>query len=124
MGSTKAQQDAQQNTAPKVPREKIIVGTVSPGKPYYSSKELREGFERTFPAATQAEKSILRGRVSPGELSPREALFQLQDAEAPTDVVTEGADPFRGKKGLEEEKRGARIAREAAKMIAKKTRVF
>lgn len=124
MGSTKAQQDARQNTPPKVPREKTIVGTASPGKPYYSSKELQAGFEQTLPAAIGAEESRQSGWIPPRELSSREALFLLRDAEAPPDVVTKGADPFRGKEGLEEEKRGARIAREAAKKVAKKTRVF
>jgi hypothetical protein len=71
---------------------------VMPGEPYYSSKELRGGFEQTLPAAT----SSAQFREGPlGALSPRAAI---------QDTVTRGMDLFRGEEG----KRGSRLARKVA----------
>ena len=73
---------------------------VMPGKPYYSSKELGDGFKGTLPAATSSAQ--FREKSPLGALSPRAAI---------QDVATRGMDLFRGEEG----KRGSRLARKVAK---------
>ena len=75
-----------------------LVEKVTPGKPYYSSEELRRGFEQTLPAATSSAQ-LREGPL--GALSPRAAI---------QDTVTHGMDLFRGEEG----KRGSRLARKVA----------
>ena len=84
------------------PREVI---TVSPGKPYYSSKSLKKGFEETLPAAIISKETKKRSPL--GKASPRAAVL---------DVTTKGADLFRDKKG----KRGSRLARKTAEKYSDK----
>lgn len=84
------------------PREAI---TVSPGKPYYSSKSLEKGFKETLPAAIISEETKKRSPL--GKASPRAAVL---------DVTTKGADVFRDKEG----KRGSRLARKTAKKYSGK----
>ena len=85
----------------KYKKGKKVVGTAAPGKPYYSSKELGEGFEQTLPASVSSEQ-FRQGPMGPA--SPR-ALIQ--------DAATHGMDLFRGEEG----KRGSRFARETAKEL-------
>jgi len=75
-----------------------LVEKVTPGKPYYSSEELRRGFEQTLPAATSSAQ-LREGPL--GALSPRAAI---------QDTVTRGMDLFRGEEG----KRGSQLARKVA----------
>ena len=84
------------------PREVI---TVSPGKPYYSSKSLEKGFKETLPAAIISEETKKRSPL--GKASPRAAVL---------DVTTKGADVFRDEEG----KRGSRLARKTAKKYSGK----
>jgi len=80
------------------PRE--VRGRVSPGKPYYSSKALKKGFEETLPAALISEETKKRSPL--GKYSPRATVL---------DVAIEGRNVFRGKEG----KRGSRFAKKLAK---------
>ena len=89
--------------AKKYKKGKKVVGTAAPGKPYYSSKELGEGFEQTLPASVSSEQ-FRQGPM--GSASPR-ALIQ--------DATTHGMDLFRDKEG----KRGSRLSRKAAKKMVK-----
>tara|TARA_R110000823_G_scaffold195733_1_gene327074 strand:- start:173 stop:502 length:330 start_codon:yes stop_codon:yes gene_type:complete len=102
--------------------QKKIVGTASPGKPYYSSKSLGKGYEDRFPSA--AYSADIRKRSPFGEASPRAAAL---------DVAAGAVNLFRDKEG----RRGARHAETVAKELsdedyvgrndggmAKKTRVF
>ena len=102
--------------------QKKIVGKASPGRPYYSSKSLGEGYEERFPSA--ASSADLRKRSLFGKASPRAAAL---------DVAAEAVNLFRDKEGS----RGARHAKKVAKELsdddyvglndggmAKKTRVF
>ncbi len=109
MGSTKAQQDQQQSGS----KRKV---TVSPGKPFYSSKEIKRGFEATLPSAVEAERS----RQGPmGRMSPRAAILDT--------VIGVGR-----MMESDEVDVGSRMAEKAAKEIVKrndggmasKTRVF
>ena len=106
----------------KTNASKTIVGTASPGRPYYSSKSLGEGYEQRFPSA--ASSADLRKRSLFGKVSPRAAAL---------DVAAEVVNLFRDKEG----RRGARYAETVAKELsdkdyvgfndggmAKKTRVF
>jgi hypothetical protein len=111
MGSTKAQQDQQQSGSNK--KEKV---TVSPGKPFYSSKAIKRGFETTLPSAVEAERS----RQGPmGMMSPRAAILKTGIR------VGRMMEP-------DEVDVGSRMAEKAAKEIVKrndggmasKTRVF
>ena len=123
MGNTlEGQKKLAPKPKPKTDASKTIVGTVSPGKPYYSSKSLGEGYEQRFPSA--ASSADIRKRSLFGKASPRAAAL---------DVAAEAVDLFRGKEGS----RGARHAEIVAKKLsdkdyvglndggmAKKTRVF
>ena len=71
------------------PRE--VRGRVSPGKPYYSSKALKKGFEETLPAALISEETKKRSPLGKASI--------------------EGRNVFRGKEG----KRGSRFAKKLAK---------
>ena len=112
MGSTKAQQDQQQSGSRK--KQKV---TVSPGKPFYSCKEIKRGFEATLPSAVVAEE--LRKKGSLGRMSPKAALLQTGIQ------VGRMMEP-------DEVDVGSRMAEKAAKEIVKrndggmasKTRVF
>jgi len=110
MGSTL---EAQQAKAPKPKKKKV---TVSPGKPFYSSKEIKRGFEATLPSAVEAERS----RQGPmGMMSPRAAILKTGIR------VGRMMEP-------DEVDVGSRLAEKAAKQIIKrndggmasKTRVF
>jgi len=111
MGSTKAQQDQQQSGSRK--KKKV---TVSPDKPFYSSKEIKRGFEATLPSAVVAERSI-QGPM--GMMSPRAGILKTGIR------VGRMMEP-------DEVDVGSRMAEEAAKEIVKrndggmasKTRVF
>jgi|TARA_R110000822_G_scaffold152687_2_gene292036 hypothetical protein len=81
----------------KKPKKKI---KVSPGKSYYSSKSLRDGFEQTLPAAQSSEQTKKRSPL--GKNSPRAALLE---------AVQDIQDLFRGDEG----KVGSRMAKEVAK---------
>lgn len=83
--------------AAKKPKKKI---KVSPGKPYYSSKSLRDGFEQTLPAAQSSEQTKKRSPL--GKNSPRAALLE---------AVQDLQDLFRDDEG----KVGSRMAKEVAK---------
>ncbi len=69
MGSTL---EAQRKKAPK-PKPKKKRVTVSPGKPYYSSKEIKRGFETTLPSAVVAEE-LREGPM--GMMSPKAAILK------------------------------------------------
>lgn len=109
MGSTKAQQDKQQSGSKK----KV---TVSPGKPFYSSEEIKRGFEATLPSAVVAEE-LRKGSM--GRMSPKAALLKTGIR------VGRMMEP-------DEVDVGSRMAEKAAKEIVKrndggmasKTRVF
>ena len=100
------------------PKPKTRVGTASPGKPYYSSKSLGEGYEERFPSAAS---SAYRRRHHRGISA------------AALDVAAEAVNLFRDKEGS----RGARHAETVAQELsdkdyvglndggmAKKTRMF
>jgi hypothetical protein len=102
MGSTL---EAQKKKAPKPKtqtRKKEIV--VTPGKPYYSSKSLRKGFEQRLPSADMSAQ--LRQTSPLGRMSPRAAVL---------DVTAKAMDLFRGAEG----KRGARHAENVAEYMNK-----
>jgi hypothetical protein len=109
MGSTKAQQDQQQSGKKK----KV---TVSPGKPFYSSKAIKRGFETTLPSAVVAEE-LREGPM--GMMSPKAAVLKAGIR------VGRMTQP-------DEVDVGSRMAEKAAKEIVKrndggmasKTRVF
>jgi hypothetical protein len=73
---------------------------VSPGKPYYSSKSLKDAFEETFPAALSSEEAK---KYSPlGKNSIKAAIMEsVQDLQ----------DMFRDSEGSA----GSRMAKEVAK---------
>ena len=87
----------------KYKKGKKVVGTAAPGKPYYSSKKLRKGFEETLPASISSEQH----RRGPMCSASPTAVIQ--------DAATHGMAVFRGEEG----KRGSRIARKAAKDMVK-----
>ena len=111
MGSTL---EAQKAKAPKKKPKKPIV--VTPGKPYYSSKALREGYEQTLPSATVAAQ-LRKGSL--GRLSPRAAAL---------DLVSGAINTFRSPEG----RTGARLAAKEALQranrkkggVVRKIRVF
>jgi len=84
------------------PKTKTRVGTASPGKPYYSSKSLGEGYEERYPSAAAAAN--LRKRSPFGKASPRAAAL---------DVAAGAVNLFRDEEGS----RGARHAETVAKII-------
>ena len=86
-------------------KSKSKVINVSPGKPYYSSKELGEGYEERLPSAVYSAN--LRKRSPFGKASPKAAGL---------DVVAESQNLFRGKEG----KTGSRLAKKTAKELVKK----
>jgi len=96
--------EGQKKLAPK-PKPKTRVGTASPGKPYYSSKSLGEGYEDRFPSA--AYSADIRKRSLFGKASPRAAAL---------DVAAEAVNLFRDKEG----RRGARHAETVAKELSDK----
>jgi len=114
MGSTL---EAQKKKAPKPKtqtKKKEIV--VTPGKPYYSSKSLREGFEQRLPSADMSAQ--LRQTSPLGRMSPRAAVL---------DVSAKAMDLFRGAEG----KVGSRHAENVAEYMNKndggmayKTRIY
>jgi hypothetical protein len=92
--------------------QKKIVGTVSPGKPYYSSKPLGESYEQNL--ITEGISGGLRTNSPFGKASPRAAAL---------DVGAAAINLLRNKAG----QRGARHAKkvmESTKYRNKKTRVF
>ena len=97
MGSTL---EAQQKKAPKPKR--IVV---TPGKPYYSSKSLRKGFEQRLPSADMSAQ--LRQTSPLGRASPRAAVL---------DVSAKAMDLFRSDEG----KVGSRHAENVAKKYLEK----
>ena len=102
MGSTL---EAQKKKAPKPKtqtRKKEIV--VTPGKPYYSSKSLRKGFEQRLPSADMSAQ--LRQTSPLGRMSPRAAVL---------DVTAKAMDLFRGAEG----KVGSRHAENVAEYMNK-----
>ena len=86
-------------------KSKSKVINVSPGKPYYSSKELGEGYEERLPSAVYSAN--LRKRSPFGKASPKAAGL---------DVVAEFQNLSRGKEG----KTGSRLAKKTAKELVKK----
>ena len=86
-------------------KSKSKVINVSPGKPYYSSKELGEGYEERLPSAVYSEG--LRKRSPFGKASPKATGL---------DVVAEFENLSRGKEG----KTGSRLAKKTAKELVKK----
>ncbi len=86
-------------------KSKSKVINVSPGKPYYSSKELGEGYEERLPSAVYS--ADLRKRSPFGKASPKAAGL---------DVVAEFQNLSRGKEG----KTGSSLAKKTAKELVKK----
>tara|TARA_R110000787_G_scaffold132765_2_gene245038 strand:- start:29 stop:361 length:333 start_codon:yes stop_codon:yes gene_type:complete len=110
MGSTLEAQKA------KAPKPKKQTETVSPGKPFYSSKAVQRGFEATLPSAVEAERSR---QLPTGMMSPTAAILKTGIR------VGRMMEP-------DEVDVGSRLAEKAAKEtikrndggIARKTRVF
>lgn len=86
-------------------KSKSKVINVSPDKPYYSSEELRKGYEQRLPSALYS--ADLRKRSPFGKASPKAAGL---------DVVAEFQNLSRGKEG----KTGSRLAKKTAKELVKK----
>tara|TARA_R110000824_G_scaffold1280_1_gene6683 strand:- start:5 stop:361 length:357 start_codon:yes stop_codon:yes gene_type:complete len=118
MGSTL---EAQQAKAPK-PKSKSkskkkVVGTASPGKPYYSSNSLRRGYDVTLPSAVAAEQKRggPMGMLSPGAVLLKGGIRagRLFDTDDEGDVGSRQAE---------------KVAKEMVKRndggIARKTRIF
>ena len=74
MGSTLEAQKAKAPKPKSKSKSKSKVIKVSPGKPYYSSKSLRRGYDVTLPSAVAAEQK--RGGPM-GMLSPGAALLKV-----------------------------------------------
>ena len=115
MGSTL---EAQQKKAPKPKtqtKKKEIV--VTPGKPYYSSKSLRKGFEQRLPSADMSAQ--LRQTSPLGRASPRAAV---------QDAVAGVMDLFRSDEGKVRSRHAEKVADEYLKKndggMAYKTRRF
>jgi hypothetical protein len=113
MGSTL---EAQKKKAPKPKtRKKEIV--VTPGKPYYSSKSLRKGFEQRLPSADMSAQ--LRQTSPLGRASPRAAVL---------DVSAKAMDLFRSDEGKVGSRHAEKVADEYLKKndggMAYKTRRF
>ena len=115
MGSTL---EAQQKKAPKPKtqtKKKEIV--VTPGKPYYSSKSMRKGFEQRLPSADMSAQ--LRQTSPLGRASPRAAVL---------DVSAKAMDLFRSDEGKVGSRHAKKVAAEYLKKndggMAYKTRRF
>tara|TARA_R100000458_G_scaffold54917_1_gene58416 strand:+ start:70 stop:465 length:396 start_codon:yes stop_codon:yes gene_type:complete len=78
---------------------------VAPGKPYYSSKDLRKGFDQRLASALAIED--LKEHSPFGEMSPQAGIANL---------AAEGVDLLRPEEG----KRGARLAKKMVKEAKQK----